>query len=285
MHAPGTSIRLLTEADLEAADDILKAAFGSSESAQVDLRRYLTLQHDGWPCATVAGIDAGLVGAIDYGRFAYIGMMAVHPALQSRGLGRALMERLLAWLEARGVPLVLLDATDTGRPLYATLGFLEHDQACLYEQQEPRRPAPQVAQSRPLRPQDLPAVVAFDAPIFGAERGAVIRAYLADFPARGFVVHDEAGQLSGYLCAQSRRIGPWDARRAEDAEALLQAALSLSYAGPPRVVAPQRNAAAANLLTRYGFHLVRATQHMRWGGAGLPGQRERLYGQVSFAIG
>jgi hypothetical protein len=43
--------------------------------------------------------------------------------------------------------------------------------------------------------------------------------------------------------------------------------------------------AALQLLERYGLHLVRATRHMRRGGAGIPGQRELLYGQVSVAIG
>ena len=75
------------------------------------------------------------------------------------------------------------------------------------------------------------------------------------------------------------------ARRPTDAEALLQAALALSYAGAPQVIVPQMNRAAVALLERYGFHLLRTTRHMRRGGVGLPGHRELLYGQVSFAIG
>jgi hypothetical protein len=196
------------------------------------------------------------------------------------------MQHLLNWLDMRGTPMALLDATEAGRPLYASLGFHEQDDACVFTQQYAARPAaPAVAQVQLLQPRELPAVVAFDRPIFGAERGAVLRALLTDFPERFFVVYDKVGEVSGYCCAQMRRLGPWVARRPTDAEALLQTALALSYAGVPQVIVPQMNRAAVALLERYGFHLLRTTRHMRRGGVELPGQRELLYGQVSFAIG
>ena len=182
--------------------------------------------------------------------------------------------------------MALLDATEAGRPLYASLGFHEQDDAGVFAQQHTVRPAaPAAAQVQLLQLQELPAVVAFDRPIFGAERGAVLRALLTNFPKRFFVVHDAAGEVSGYCCAQIRRLGPWVARQPTDAEALLQAALALSYAGAPQVIVPQMNRTGVSLLERYGFHLVRTTRHMRRGGLGLPGQRELLYGQFSFAIG
>ena len=280
------TIRSLTVADLEAADDMLKAAFRASDSFQADLQRYMAIQSDGWFFATCTGAPAGMVGAMDYRRFAYIGLMAVHPTMQGQGIGRTLMQHLLTWLDRRGTPMALLDATEAGRPLYASLGFHEQDEACVFAQQHATHPiAPAGPQVQCLQRQELPAVVALDRPIFGAAREAVLRALLTDFPERFFVVYDEAGEVSGYCCAQMRRLGPWVARRLTDAEALLQAALALSYAGAPQVIVPQMNRAAVALLEHYGFHLLRTTRHMRRGGAGLPGQRELLYGQVSIAIG
>jgi GNAT superfamily N-acetyltransferase len=287
MSDAATSIRPLTEADFPAADDILRAAFGAPHSFKADLQRCMALQPDGWLFATYAGSPAGMVGAVDYGDFAYVGLMAVHPALQSRGIGRALLQRLLAWLDARGTPAALLDATEAGRPLYASLGFVEQDQTCVFEQQEQEPFAGYTDRVRPLQPQDIRSLVEFDTPIFGTAREAVFRTFLAtEGPERFFVVEDEqGGQVSGYLCAQSQRIGPWAARRPEDAEALLQRALSLPYAEVPRVLAPQSNRAAADLLERHGFQLVRAIRHMQRGGSRHPGHRELLYGQASFAIG
>lgn len=235
MHEPVIAIRSLTVADLEVADDVLKAAFRASDSFQADLQRYMTIQPDGWLCATCTGAPAGMVGAIDYSRFAYIGLMAVHPTLQGRGIGRTLLQHLLTWLDRRGTPMALLDATEAGRPLYASLGFHEQDDAWVFTQQYAAHSAtPAAAQVQLLQPQELPAVVAFDRPIFGAERGAVLRALLTDFPERFFVVHDAAGEVSGYCCVQMRRLGPWVARQPTDAEALLHAALALSYAGVPQ---------------------------------------------------
>jgi len=286
VHEPVIAIRSSTVADLELADDILKAAFRASDSFQMDLQRYMAIQPNGWLFATCTGAPAGMVGAMDYSRFAYIGLMAVHPTMQGRGIGRTLMQQLLTWLDMRGTPMTLLDATEAGRPLYASLGFHEQDDACVFVQQHTVHPTMHTAaQVQLLQPQDLPAVMAFDRPVFGAERGAVLRALLTDFPERFFVVHDDAGEVSGYCYAQIRRLGPWVARQPTDAEALLQAALALSYAGAPQVIVPQMNRAGVALLERYGFHLVRTTRHMRRCGVGLPGQRELLYGQVSFAIG
>jgi GNAT superfamily N-acetyltransferase len=286
VNRSSVSICQLADADFDAADGILKAAFGFPESSKPDLRRYVALQPDGWFLATRAGFPIGMVGAVDYGRFAYIGLMAVHPAEQSRGVGRALLQYLLAWLDARGTPIALLDATDAGRSLYASLGFVEEDRACIYALQELSSGAAGVPPLvRPLQPGDVPAIVDLDAHIFGAERGAVLREFIADYPGRFFVAHDEKGRLSGYLCAQSRRLGPWATPRREDAEKLLQAALTLPFTAGVNVLVPQVNRAASELLESFGFSMVRAIQHMRRGGTHCPGQRELLYGQASFAIG
>src|SRR5215210_381071 len=101
------SVRSITEADLDAADVVLEAAYGPSGGRRKErMRRYLSLQPDGW---LLALLDDVVVGAMDYGPFAYIGLMAVHPSAQRRGIGLMLMQRLLAWLDARGCPFSLLD--------------------------------------------------------------------------------------------------------------------------------------------------------------------------------
>jgi hypothetical protein len=110
--------------------------------------------------------------------------------------------------------------------------------------------------------------------MYAASGGRRLARLLADFSDRFFVVHGEAGEVSGYCCAQMRRLGPWVARRPTDADALLQAALALSYAGVPQVIVPQMNRAAVALPERYGFHRVWMTQSIRRGGVGLPGHRE-----------
>jgi GNAT superfamily N-acetyltransferase len=46
------------------------------------------------------------------------------PRWRGRGVARALMETLLAWATGEGFDRVVLHASDDGRPLYLSLGFL-----------------------------------------------------------------------------------------------------------------------------------------------------------------
>ena len=279
------SIRDLTEADVAGADDVLRSAFGAPESHAADIRRYMALQSEGWLVAIAQGLPVGMVGAVDYGRFAWIGLMAVHVEAQQHGIGSALMQRLLAWLDARGTPMALLDATEAGAPLYRRFGFVEDDQTYKFQHPGFRRSAYWPAGVRPVQPEDVPALVEFDTPIFGANRARVLRALLAEFPGRAFLVENEAGQIAGYLCAQTRRLGPWVAEHPEVAGALLQAALALPYEGAPLVVVPGMNTAAIEQVERSGFQLISPHRHMRRGRAGSPSRRAAIFGQASFALG
>lgn len=278
-------IRVITSADLDAADRILLAAYGGG-SRRHALASYLVLQPDGWIMTYVDGAPAGVAGTINYGPTAYIGLVGVDPAYQRRGLALAMMRHLLAWLAARGNPVVLLDASVAGAPLYERLGFVDDEQTIAFVRGDHvQQPELQSAHVGTLAAADLPAVVAFDAPIFGAARAAVLGQLYAEAPARALVMRDQAGQISGYLFAQPRTIGPWAARTPAEAEALLGAALALAYDQGPSVMAPGANPHIAGLLQRYGFSPSRALRHMRLGGDGPVGRRGQLYGLASFAIG
>jgi len=277
-------IRLLTLSDIPAADAILMAAFNATEPRAADLQRYLELQPDGWWVVELDGRLAGMGGAADYGAFAYIGLVAVDPACQRQGIGRALMAHILACIDPRGVP-ALLDASPMGYPLYLDLGFVETGQAHVYVCTQPPQMTPPPSGISLARPSDLPDLVAFDAPLFGGDRCALLRLLQRDFSQGALVRRDEDGQVSGYLIAKGHRLGPWAARTAQDAEMLLRAALAMPLAGLPLTIVPSQNQDAAGLLERYGFRLVRSLRHMRRGVVGVPERREWVYGQTSFAVG
>src|SRR5688572_22221589 len=109
---------------------MLRTAFAAERSFGPRLRRYLAMQADGWLLAEEDGQVAGMVGAIDYGAFAYVGLMGVHPRQQGRGIGRGLLATLLGWLDGRGLPCVMLDATEVGARLYQQLGFVDTAPGC-----------------------------------------------------------------------------------------------------------------------------------------------------------
>ncbi len=130
---PSLSIRIMEESDFEAVDGILREAFRFPGSRKEELRRYLALQPDGWFVAELDKIPVGTGGFVDYGEFAWIGLMGVHSSFQSRGIGRFLMKHLLSHLGERKVPMIVLDASPAGKPLYDSLHFIGEGHTSLYE--------------------------------------------------------------------------------------------------------------------------------------------------------
>ena len=286
-EASGSEISFwpLSVDDVEIIADIAASAFGPSVHRASEIRRYLTLQPNYWLLATFRGQPAGVLGATDYGPFAYLGMMTVRKELQGKGIGGALFRKELKWLGDHGVSSLRLDATEAGFPIYARNGFEVLDRAVLFQCPDPGRFPGISGNVRPLVASDVEKLAAFDSPVFGADRTHLFRALLGDFPDRAFASCDRYGRISGFLFAQPQRIGPWVARDPGDAETLLQAALSLSFQGSPVAVAPGCNPAAFDLLERHGFVSKRETRHMQRGIPALPGDRSAVYGLTSFAIG
>src|ERR1700761_1834297 len=146
-----------------------------------DLSRCVALSRDrGWSperekwslllsASEVFGVEAadggGLAGAVVLTRWepglASVGMMLVALRYARRGLGRALMEHLLA--AAGPGTTVTLYATDMGRPLYEKLGFRPVRRNVSFAGEF--RPAPDRSAVTPLTVRslteaDLPAVLA-----------------------------------------------------------------------------------------------------------------------------
>jgi ribosomal protein S18 acetylase RimI-like enzyme len=211
--------------------------------------------------------------------------MAVDPPMQRQGIARKLMQHALSWVDARGCASVLLDASLYGAPLYTSLGFVAEGQALVFQNDAPKKIDKLPKGVSRLDEQDLPSLVQFDTPIFGAARANVFKAYLADFPDRAFVARDDSGRITGFAFAQSHRIGPWVARDIETAEKLLRAALTVTFGTNVAVIVPLLNTNASGLLERNGFRFLRAQTHMRRGKIYPVRQRELIFGQASFAIG
>lgn len=293
------SVRLMGAADLERVDGLLQAAFERPTSFLDHVRLTCRLQPDGVFVAERAGALLGTVGAVDYGDVVYVGLMAVTPAEQGRGIGRLLMRHLLAWVDDRGGRTVLLDATDRGALLYETLGFVDDSTAYVYvgptgSSQDRRLPGAQRLSSDGLSVRwatldDLDAIVAFDAPRFGADRRKLLTALMVEQRQPCLIARDSNDQLLGYQFVRGAVLGPWVADRVEVAEALLARGLSMcdSLRGEalPQVMVPRSNDVARTLLARHGFTQQRQLRHMRRGGTRPPGRPECLFGQASFAHG
>jgi predicted N-acetyltransferase YhbS len=279
------TLRQLTVEDMDWAAGVL-AATGLS-ARQPELRRYLALEPAGHYAAEVNGRQVGLGGFLAYGSFAFIGNMAVAPEWQGRGVGRAVLARLIDDIERRGSATIVLEATPEGEPLYRKFGFAAEHPTLAYTRLgaggAPPFAGPDPAVG-PLSPAELDEVAAFDRPRFGGARPHVLARFLEDFPRRAFVARRGGGAMAGYLIAQARVLGPWLAEDGDAAEALLATALALPFDGPPAAFTPEPNRVAAALLGRFGFTVQPESLRMRRG-EGLVDRPECLYGLAALAIG
>src|SRR5262245_61088769 len=244
-------IRLAQSSDLPSASRVMQAAFQRTHSFEPVLRVQQRAQPDGLWLAFDGSDIVGSVGCIHYGPLAYIGLMAVHPDYQRRGLGRRMMDSLLAWLDARRCPTALLDATEAGSHLYFPLDFVDVASARLFDcEPEARRPAAS-GHFRISQPAigDFESLARFDATHFGADRERLLRGLWRDKRDRWLVARDSSGQLAGHLLVGDPVLGPWVAESPAAAKALLLAAIELPMQnGRPTVLVPGGNAVCGDLL-------------------------------------
>jgi ribosomal protein S18 acetylase RimI-like enzyme len=278
-------IRTVSEADLAVANEILRSAFQRVENWIPELCLFRRLQPDGMFLGSRDGIPAGMVASIIYSDYAYVGLMGIHKDFQRQGLGLALMEHLLAWMEEQKVPLVKLDASPAGQPLYEKLGFVPLDEVYVFQQQAGQLDTQGAIGIELITDQHLDLIAASDTPAFGADRSRLLRALLELYPERAFILQDEQKQVTGYLIAQAKRIGPWIMTESGDAELLLRQAFSLPFNGTVSVVTPAENVNAVSLLQRFGLQITRVNRHMAYGPGSITGKREKVYAQTSLSFG
>ncbi len=183
---------------------------------EADWRRCLSLQPDGCFVAEHDGIPVGTVTTCIFGSIAWIAMVLVDVSFRGRGIGRALLDRALEFLDGRDVPSVRLDATPLGRPLYEKLGFVEEYTLTRYDGIAPTAETlpdtPNKIALCAIHPEDREGVIAFDRDVTGTDRAALLRSLFAERPEAGrMAVRDE--ELLGYstmrIGSRARQIGPF----------------------------------------------------------------------------
>jgi ribosomal protein S18 acetylase RimI-like enzyme len=230
----------------------------------------------------VAEADGALVGVAAGAMFAgtgWVGGVAVVPAHRRIGLGGALTEAIVEFLEAGGAATVLLHATALGRPVYERLGFLpETPYQTLAGPTLPR--GPRTAPVRAGRADDLEAVLALDLAATGEDRRCLLRAL---WPTGGLVAATGGRQLGYHLASPWRTGGATIAADPGTGLALLDAARA---AGGDEVAisVPTANTAAVEFLEAAGFAEVYRTIRMyrgprvAWDPAALFGAHNLFWG-------
>jgi GNAT superfamily N-acetyltransferase len=191
------SIRTLTGNDLPVARRLKDQAGWNQTDA--DLQRFLELAGEGFFLAELDGQPVGSTATFIFDDVAWVALVLVDPAFRGRGIGTALMEHALGFLDRRGVRSIRLDATPLGRPIYEKLGFEAEFELARYEGVLP--PWHGVAEVEPLGRESWPAVVALDRQVTGTKRDELLARLYAEAPAAFWVVRAGSG-VGGYLAAR-----------------------------------------------------------------------------------
>ncbi|MER7947353.1 GNAT family N-acetyltransferase [Streptomyces sp. NPDC096079] len=229
------------------------------------------------------GLAAGSV-VTSYGPgLAAIGMVLVAERYARQGLGRRLMQHVLA--EAGDTPLTLY-ATPNGQPLYEQLGFTEISRSTMVRGHFTfTAPAPEAA-VRPATAEDLPAVLRLDHEVFGLDRTHII-ARLPAF-ADHLRVAEENGEIIGFAAAwpnmDTHVIGPLIARDPATAQALI-ASLAAATDRPLRTDIDVRHTSLLGWAKENGIDAVATNAVMVRSLPDLPGDWRRRFAPLTVAAG
>jgi GNAT superfamily N-acetyltransferase len=204
----------------------------ADEPVSTDARAGLASDPDGYFCAVEEGRIRGMVSALVRGRVWYLSMFFVLPGDQGRGLGRALLERALAYGETRRAEVRCTWATldPRAQARYVMAGMaprwpiypLEADAAAV-ARLEARAGLDTRARERPCDPSTAEKLTA---EVFGDGRADDLAHWRSDGGAA--VAIERNGEIAAFAYRRGHRIGPGAGR---DETALLQAVASAAAAG------------------------------------------------------
>ena len=247
--------------------------------------------------------DGALAGAVVLTRYgadlASVGMMLVAARYGRLGLGRALMEHLLA--EA-GDATVTLFATDLGKPLYDKLGFRTIRRSAAFTgpfRADPFRTGPFLAEpavsaatadnskmrTRPAAAADMASIIDVDKAAFGADRSRLLRRLPAF--AGQLLVLETGRSIVGFAAAwqnhTSTVIGPVVAPDGAAARRLI-GDLAAGIRGQVRLDLNPDRPELPPWAVRHGLQPAGLNAVMAYGDRPPPGDPARLFTPISIAL-
>ncbi|HZT80624.1 MAG TPA: GNAT family N-acetyltransferase [Gemmataceae bacterium] len=229
---------------------------------EADWQRFLDMEPAGCFVAELDGTPAGTTTTCVFGPVAWVAMVLVDQAVRGRGVGRALMEHALAFLDGRGVRSVRLDATPLGRPLYEKLGFVTEYE--LGRHAGPPSSTGPVAGVTTGCHAHHEEILRLDQAVSGADRRKFLSRLFAERPEELRVV-ERAGRLPGYLTVRpgssALQIGPCMAS-AEAGPLLLADAFHRHAGRTVYVDVPLSHAVAREIAAEHGLAMQRLLLRM-----------------------
>lgn len=266
-------LRLMTTKDIPEGMR-LKNIAGWNQTAQ-DWHRFLSTNPEGCFAAEYEGHLIGTATTIVYEeRLAWIGMVLVDQQHRGQGIGTALLEHAIRYLDSRKIPCMKLDATPQGKPLYENLGFI--GEYSVERWMLKRQPSAKTAGTSFVQIQN---VLHLDKEIFGTDRSGLLRSSAEDAPEFA-LVFNHGSEIAGYSFGRrgslADHLGPWMARDEKAAASLLDQFLSRSERELVFVDCLPQNPWAMPLLKNRGFEFSRPLTRMFRGANKYPGRPDLL---------
>jgi ribosomal protein S18 acetylase RimI-like enzyme len=256
-------LRHMTAADVPFGME-LKAQAGWNQT-EADWQRCLALEPDGCFVAEWNGTPAGTTTTCVFGPVAWVAMVLVRPELRGRGIGKALMEHALAYLDEQGIETIRLDATALGQPLYEKLGFIAQFTLDRFEGILPDH-AP-VGAVRPGRSADMGNLLDLDRKTTATDRIKLLEGLISEAPAELRLL-ERSGQIAGFILTRqgsnALQIGPCIADQTAG-PLLLADVCSRHAARRVYVDVPATNHGAIRTVRGLGLTVQRPLTRMSWG--------------------
>lgn len=230
----------------------------------------------------VVGVGSGIA----YGALGFVGNMVVAEGQRRRGIGAAVLESVIEYLEGeRGCERLELFATESGRPLYAMYGFALTDPSAMAA--VPRSTTLGVDPSIEVEVErDAIELAEYDAPRFGGDRRRLL-AMMASDRGRPLLVARRGGAIGGYawLRSDGPRLGPVLADTPGMAAALLAGAFErVPGASELTLNVPTANGPGTRWLASLGIELEPWDGRMARGPS-IPRRDDTIYANLVGALG
>jgi ribosomal protein S18 acetylase RimI-like enzyme len=203
------SIRSMNSADLDFAEQCIRDEGWLSENRPTLEGFYL---HDAEGCllAEVDGLPVGICTATPYGKSGFIGELIVRKEARGAGIGAALLNHGVRYLQSQGVETVYLDGVVKAVGLYERNGFRKICRSLRFSGQ---LEGSFHADVHPMQTGDLSAVGSLDQRMFGADRGFFLARRLELFPELCKVMVGDKEEVTGYILGRRGdgwiSAGPW----------------------------------------------------------------------------
>lgn len=278
-----SAVRTMKPDDVASAMELSVAA--NWNQTPEDWYRIMQLSPGGCRCIEDGGRIVATASLLPYGmQLAWIGMVLTRPEYRRQGLARQLMEDAMTTAERSGIRTLKLDATDEGRPLYESLGFVVEE---VVERWGRDGGEALVAQVKSGSGGDCSSKLsdghfAQDQATFGVDRRELLEA----LSAAGRCTASESGYALSRPGRVARYVGPCVANSEEEARPLVVAHLDVEASDRCHWywdLLPA-NPGAVRVATRFGFTRRRGLWRMRRGES-IKNNDAMVYAIAGFELG